>query len=491
MQFSLNAPVDSVRSTAVPVGSGDFVVAYAAPPESGLQAQVAGVRWPLGRHSAVLRYDDHTYSFQLPYGPPGGGRTDSTYYCVTLTSETPLELVDLLQAVLASCSAYHDLQNVSLQQPAEQAGPEAEAGPRAGPSRSDRVAAGLQWGGQMAAAGILAAATWAGSALHRGAEEAVAKGWVKPAERHATVSPATHRARSVASRVAEASGRAVGGALSVTAHMANALSQSVTSSTGTGREPSTTSSSGSTSQGLRKVGIAGVDAVEAVYDSLADAARIVLAHTTAATTRVVGHRYGPEAAQATGTGMHVARSAVETGLNVYKLRPTALAKKVFKGAATNVVLGRNGQQQQLQGPQQQQAQQQQLLLQGQPQPGQQLQLQGTAASRPLAAATTLAALAGPRGSSGPSASRPSVYGPGASAPSGSQPSMPSSSLLVEGVAVNGPVAAHPVVVDYTPSTALYTSARPAARPTTPQGLPYPAVSAAQYDARHYPAVPRA
>ena len=48
---------------------------------------------------------------------------------------------------------------------------------------------------------------------------------------------------------------------------------------------------------MRKVGVAGVDAIEAVYDSLADAARIVLAHTHAAATRVAGHKYGPGAAQ--------------------------------------------------------------------------------------------------------------------------------------------------------------------------------------------------
>lgn len=41
-------------------------------------------------------------------------------------------------------------------------------------TKADRLEAGLQRGGQLAAAGVLAAATWAGLALQRGAEAAVA-----------------------------------------------------------------------------------------------------------------------------------------------------------------------------------------------------------------------------------------------------------------------------------------------------------------------------
>ncbi len=54
------------------------------------------------------------------------------------------------------------------------------------------------------------------------------------------------------------------------------------------------------SQALRKVGVAGVEALEALYDGLADAARVVLAHTHVATTRVVEHKYGVQAAQVGG-----------------------------------------------------------------------------------------------------------------------------------------------------------------------------------------------
>eukprot|EP00198_Chlamydomonas_reinhardtii_P011915 XP_001701252.1 predicted protein [Chlamydomonas reinhardtii] len=130
------------------------------------------------------------------------------------------------------------------------------------------------------------------------------------------------KAKSVAAQVAEVSGKAVGGVLSVTAAAAGALAQKIS---GTGD--------------MRKVGVAGVEAVEAVYEGLADAARVLLAHGHSATTRVVDHKYGPGAAQATGAGFCVAQSAAETGLHVMKLRPTALVKKVIKGAAKQVVLG--------------------------------------------------------------------------------------------------------------------------------------------------------
>jgi hypothetical protein len=54
-------------------------------------------------------------------------------------------------------------------------------------------------------------------------------------------------------------------------------------------------------QSVAKVGVAGAGALEAVYDSLADAARLVLAGGSAAAVTVVHHKYGPEAAQV-GTG---------------------------------------------------------------------------------------------------------------------------------------------------------------------------------------------
>ncbi len=53
------------------------------------------------------------------------------------------------------------------------------------------------------------------------------------------------------------------------------------------------------------MGVAGIDAIEVVYDSLAEAARLVLAHTHGATTAVVNHKYGAEAATATSTGLQV------------------------------------------------------------------------------------------------------------------------------------------------------------------------------------------
>lgn len=92
-------------------------------------------------------------------------------------------------------------------------------------------------------------------------------------------------------------------------------------------------------QSFRKVSVASVDAAEVVYSSLADAARIVLAQTHASTTHVVGHRYGAGAAAAAAAGMGVVTGAAETGLNVYKVRPTALARKVIKDTVKESVLG--------------------------------------------------------------------------------------------------------------------------------------------------------
>lgn len=329
------------------VADGEFSIAYTNAVDSQLAAQVGSVRWPLHRGAAALRFDARTYTFHLPSRP-------GTYYCLALAPDTPPELLDLLPAVLAAATAYHQQQDQQQaaylpggvpavetreqepgQQQQQQGGGQVPPQQVAGAGRADTIAAGLQKGGQVAAAGVMAVAGLLGAAMHRGAEAAVAR--MRPADKPVEVSAETQarleRAKSVAARVADVSGKAVGAAFGLTAQAAGAIAERITSSS-TGRPEG---SNGSASA-LRKVGVAGVEALEALYDSLADAARVVLAHTHVATTRVVEHKYGAQAAQATGTGIGVAACAMETGLNVYKLRPTALAKSVFKGAAKNVVL---------------------------------------------------------------------------------------------------------------------------------------------------------
>ncbi|KXZ45474.1 hypothetical protein GPECTOR_54g215 [Gonium pectorale] len=503
--------VDCASHAVSTITNGDFAITYS---DDGnlLVAQVGPTTWPLSRDVASLRFNDLTYAFELPRGPAGGPSSPaagSCYYCLTLRSDTPLELIDLLQAVLASGSAYHDQEHI-VRQPVPPAADQREAAPglqqvaqvaQAQPplqpqqqqqqpgvpaGKADRLADGIQRGGQIAAAGVLAAAMWAGGALHKGAEKAVAR--MQPADRPANISPQTQfrieKARATASQLAEVSGKAVGGALSLTAQVAGALAQRIASS-GMGQSIGRSRVGTASAQDLRKVGVAGIDAVEAVYDSLADAARIVLAHTHTATTRIVGHKYGADAAMAAGAGIQVAQSAVETGLNVYKLRPTALAKQVVKGTAQSVVRGQQGAA---------------LQAQPQPQPHQAARVQSdpgpfmpapqgaagltpapsapaapaAAAPPPLpvAAATTLAAVTAGR--------RAGAAGGGVSVAGGA---------VVDGVAVTGPVPAHPVYMDYTPSAAVVAPGGGAGGASG--SIPYPPVSAGQYAARYYPPVPQA
>ncbi|KAG2484652.1 hypothetical protein HYH03_016605 [Edaphochlamys debaryana] len=376
--------------------------------------------------------------------------------------------------------------------------------------------------------------------MQRGADAAVAR--MAPAGEGARqVSPETQarleQARSFAAKAAEVSGRAVHGALSVTAQVAGSLAQRI-SSTDFGRQLSRGHVAGASTQDIRKVGVAGVEAMEALYDSLADAARLVLAHSHAATTQVVGHKYGPSAAQATGAGLAVAQSAAQAGLNVYKLRPTALVRKMVKGTAKEVALGSAGASRS--------GSEASLPTAGGPGPGPAPSAASAPAAAggmvlpaggPAAAAAMLAAVTAPPPGvapgppvtaplpslvaggggpypvvgpgPGPSVIPPPPTGPPAGPTQGQQPvqmtALPAG-CVADGVEVVGPVPAHPVprpgppgagpplvVADYTPAAAALGGAGgPGAGGTGiggSAGLPYPAVSEAQYGARYYPAVP--
>lgn len=91
-------------------------------------------------------------------------------------------------------------------------------------------------------------------------------------------------------------------------------------------------------QDMRKVGVAGVEAVEAVYEGLADAARVLLAHGHSATTRVVDHKYGPGAAQVRG----VLWGGVCGGWVCVGWMGGSGGRRVAKGGARTPEWGRSG-----------------------------------------------------------------------------------------------------------------------------------------------------
>ncbi|EFJ41415.1 hypothetical protein VOLCADRAFT_107694 [Volvox carteri f. nagariensis] len=267
---------------------------------------------------------------------------------------------------------------------------------------------------------------------------------------------------------------------------------------------------GASMQDLRKVGVAGVEVVEALYESLADAARIVLAHTHSAATQVAYHKYGPAAAQATDTSMQLMHSVVETGLNVSKLRPTALVKKAIKGTAKNVVLGPRDQ---LQTPerlyqQSQYTQERPALQEGYyhvpepteassgvavaasllPLPGNGINNSIFAAMPPLPSRAPMAAVSTTENNAGPqhnaAAGVIGVYS--------GRDMTPAIGTVVDGLPVTGPVLGQVVTFENNaPSAEVLQPSTVMAAPGTDQGLPYPTVSNSHYTARYYPAVPRA
>ncbi|GLI71528.1 hypothetical protein VaNZ11_016757 [Volvox africanus] len=565
--------VERATHAVTSITNGDFTISYLQPSShTVLRAQVGSVRWSLDRGVAALCFNDFTYAFQLlsqadesntvavsstgisagaapaaavSSNLPTGFTLGCCYYCLTLQPDTPLELTELLQAVLASGTAYHDHQHVQQQRerqaPIEGGGPAMHGraqqsapldrhqpqdsapvqtvtahcalGSKTGPSstsvRADRIATGLQRGGQLAAAGVLVAAGWAGAVLQHGAEAVVAR--TQPSDRQHSLTPQVQarleRAKAVASQTAEVSGRVMAGALSMTATVAGHLADRISDSD-LGRRINNSRVAGASAHDLRRVGVAGVEAMEAIYNSLEDAARLVLAHIHTAATRVAGHKYGPGAAQATDIGMQVTHSIVETGLNVCSLRPTALIKKTLQGTAKDVVRGPGTQQQ---PPEQQPSQpQEQVLAPRQQQrvsclsaPPAQMVATGimvptsamaNGACNNIAAVTPSASVqvASITGGSMQSARRLQQHEDAATAGEcGSGPGIINhcNDGVVDGVPWAGPSLGQPMVFAAVESTPHVMGSR-SIYADTDQNLQYPPVSESRYTARYYPAVPR-
>lgn len=314
-----------------------------------VNARVEAASWPLGLHVASLRFNDTTYTFTIPGAP-------HIYFCIVLAPDTPADVLELVQEVLQNVTAYHAAPPIpsgpsaraaaAAGEPPVVVGSEAvgtemvaaEAEPRQ-VSTADKVAAGLMWSGTMLGRGIVTAAHLAGVGLQKGADIVVAN--TRSLDQPTRVSPETKarldKALSVANQAAIVSGHVVSRALSASTYVAGAVAARVADSS-LGRQFSRSNVVGASVQDLRTVGLAGVDALDSVYAALADAARLVMQHSSAASTHIIRYRYGAEAGQAARTGMQTAQSALEAGINVYKVRPTNLIKKTAKAAAKHAIL---------------------------------------------------------------------------------------------------------------------------------------------------------
>jgi len=286
---------------------------------------VSDVFWSLGPDVACLCNNDHTYTFTVPESP-------GLYLTVCLPPGSSPEEVDTLRAVLAATTTF----NAASAQ--AQAGGKVPGAPGAS-TNYDKVAQGVAQGGALLSSGLRWGAQVAGRGLQAGAQLATQK--LAPATQSVRVSPATmqrlEQVQAAAAGAAQVTGKVAqsvaGAAVSVAGHVANAIRPALTR-VNNGRVDG---------DGMRVVGSASLGAVKEVWLALDEAGEHVLRCLSDATTHVVGHRYGSEAAAATSVGMGAAISAAEARKNLHILRPTTLVKKTAKETLKQTVAVPDGQ----------------------------------------------------------------------------------------------------------------------------------------------------
>eukprot|EP00878_Enallax_costatus_P020376 GHUV01021533.1.p1 GENE.GHUV01021533.1~~GHUV01021533.1.p1 ORF type:complete len:408 (+),score=149.45 GHUV01021533.1:217-1440(+) len=330
---------------------GDFTVAIVGTGkelnEQRVEAAVAQVAWPLGKHLPALKAAATIYSFALE-------DTRDVYYILILPAGTPPDVLEAVyDVVFDSCAlstskqvdaAYEEADKLTggkeaaALEAAEAAGapPEAAAAaaaavagpqstlspaeaaeaaniaagkyvlPSSGNATADRVAAGLVLGGSMVASAVGRAAAATADAIHGYAQKQISNS--KPNEKSATISPTFSKGLALAGSVASSAAYVTGKLASVVggASYAVALAIAKTLPGHKKKKPGELVSPEERSA-LHTVGAAGLIAFVDVYDSLEAAAKKVLAQSGDASQQYISYKYGPEAGAAAAQSVPVAQ----------------------------------------------------------------------------------------------------------------------------------------------------------------------------------------
>ncbi|KAF6265793.1 senescence-associated protein-domain-containing protein [Scenedesmus sp. NREL 46B-D3] len=336
--------------------------------EAAVTSKQARVAFALGKHLPALKAAATIYSFALE-------QIQTEYYILVLPADTPAEVLEAVNDVLHdSCAfstakqvdaAYEEADNLNGRkeatalQAAEAAGtppppaaaaasgqaaaaPGISAGryqlPNSGNATADKVAAGLVVGGTMVATAVGNAAAATATAISNYANKQVAS--QAPNAKPATVSPTFKKGLALAGSVASSAAYVTGRLAAMVGQASYATALAIARSLpGHKKQPNRSGGSGSEfaspeeRSALHTVGAAGLVAFVDVYDSLEQAAKVVLAQSGDATSQYITYKYGDEAGKAAQSSVPIAQDMLSATFNFSRLGARAFISKTAKHSA--------------------------------------------------------------------------------------------------------------------------------------------------------------
>mmetsp|Transcript_44951 Transcript_44951/g.83861 ORF Transcript_44951/g.83861 Transcript_44951/m.83861 type:complete len:282 (-) Transcript_44951:228-1073(-) len=196
----------------------------------------------------------------------------------------------------------------------------------------------LEWTSRSLGNGIVESALIVESGIQTGSKQFVAN--TSPAEHHAEVSEETlqrlQRARNTTSEGTAIALDLRQGVLEVTDHVASQVADVMTQATtahnrahgASSREPSNPKL-----EAFKTVALASVSAFDEVYKSVITAGTTVAQSSAAATTEMVGHKFGDKAAQATSDGLNSFGNVAQSAIALLSIGPRSIARRAAKSSA--------------------------------------------------------------------------------------------------------------------------------------------------------------
>jgi hypothetical protein len=199
-----------------------------------------------------------------------------------------------------------------------------------------KVAQNVLWGSQKVASGVVAGATYAGKGM-------VALGnyiTSKTSHKKDIAVSDTTKGRIKSAKVATSAAVTVTAGIvasvaSMAVHMGKAIGSAV-NETSVGKKLAEKGDS-ETGRAVKKIAGSAIVGFATVWEGLEQGARIVCKDTARATTAVVGHRYGDEAAAATADGLAVVGNVGESAFNLRQVGTKALVRVTAKETAKTLL----------------------------------------------------------------------------------------------------------------------------------------------------------
>lgn len=290
-------------------------------PLAMIEMVVGGTRWEILPTSRALKVGEFTFVFSLDEGDP------ETSLTLTLLATASLEDVGIFEVIL---------ENVALVRESEvlMADPEAQEGEAALAQQaySTALARGIQQATTGLASGLVVSAAYASKTLGRVADFARPEA---PTQTPLILSDSTKRRFKRTETIAGWASSAAGTAVGALGWIGSKAADGVLWATGFDEPPAP--GQDKKASAVREASHATLAGFGEVWEGMEDAGRTVLLSARDSTASVVHERYGPDAAEASISGMNAAGHGFETVSCVRRLGPRTLAKAAAKSSAKSAL----------------------------------------------------------------------------------------------------------------------------------------------------------